>query len=148
MKKHFTKSFTILLVVVLTLIVASGAMAGTKKGFDGAWEAIDVDDSYMVMTINSGNSYFMMYDFGASVCGLDEFEDPLFSWSFEGPPVIVGNVLTVEGLHLCFDDDPNYMPEGNPQTIVFELTFNKISDTIYLQYSGGGEVTWSRIGKK
>lgn len=116
-------------------------MAGNKKGFDGAWEAIDiVDDSYMVMTIKSDNSYLMLYDFGATVCG----GTPLISWSFEGTPVIVGNVLTVEGLGLCFDDDPYYLPEGDPTNIKLEFTYDKISDTID-RVRGG---TWSRIGKK
>lgn len=149
MKKHFTKFIVILLVVLMTLMVTSGAIADTKKGFDGAWEAIDFDGSYMVMTINSDNTAYMMYDFGASVCYPDpKPSTPEISWSFEGPPIIDGDELMVNGLGLCVDGDfgPHYTGEHT-----LNFTYDKNSDTINLIYDNMEPpfiVTFSRIEKK
>ena len=130
-----------MLVVILALLVTSAALAGKKKGFNGAWESIDnFDGSYQVMVIELANSYFMYYDFGASVCGTD-FDVPLYASSFEGPPEVVGNEMTVEGKILCVADDPFYVDDGSgsPEIYSWVLTYDKNSDTI------SWFDTWSRI---
>jgi len=142
MKKYYTISFVILLVVLLALLVTSVALADKKIGFDGAWESIDVDGSYMVMVIANDSSYFMYYDFGASVCGKDSSGAPLYSASIEGSPVIDGYEMTVDGYVLCVADKPYYWPKNHPQIFTSVLTYDKYSDTIFDE-----NVTWSRIEK-
>jgi len=141
------KTITIVLVVVaMTLIITSVALAGRKKGFDGAWESIDVDDSYQIMVIQT-DDYYMYYDFGASICGLDEFGDPIHPCVLEGIPSVEGNVLSIEVYVLCITDSPYYVPEDppgeSPAVYDFEFTYNRERDTIE-----GMGVTWNRIGKK
>jgi hypothetical protein len=141
MKKYFTKSIVVLLVVVLTLTLTSVAVAERKKGFDGAWEAIDVDGSYMVMNIHNGGSDFMWFDYGASIC--NPSVPPETPWVFEGSPVKVGNELTVEGSGLCIVEVPYY----NPVDMTVHLTYIRQRDLVELEI-GDYLVTFSRIGKK
>ena len=140
MKKTVT---VVLVVVAMTLIITSVALAGRKNGFDGAWESIDVDDSYQIMVIQTGDDYYMYFDFGASVCGKDDDGHPIHPCVLEGVPTVEGNVLTGEGKILCITDSPYYFPEGEtPSVMNFEFTYNRQHDTIE-----GMDVTWNRIGK-
>jgi len=142
------KTITIVLVVVaLTLVITSVALAGRKKGFDGAWESIDVDDSYQIMVIQTSDDYYMYYDFGATICGLDGNGDPIHPCVLEGIPSVEGNVLSIEAKILCITNSPYYVPEdpptGSPAVYEFDFTYNRQRDTIE-----GMNVTWNRIGKK
>jgi len=139
------KTITIVLVVVaMTLIITSVALAGRKKGFDGAWESIDLDDSYQIMVIQTSDDYYMYYDFGASICGFDENGDPIHPCVLEGIPSVEGNVLSIAGKVLCITDSPFYVSEGGTPTVYdFDFTYNRQRDTIE-----GMNVTWNRIGKE
>jgi hypothetical protein len=146
MKKYGRITTVVPVVFVLTLLLASGTLAGEKKGFNGAWESIDVDGSYQVMVIQDSYPYYLYYDFGATACGLDLNGQPMYAASFNGSPVIVGNALTVEGKVLCASDNPYYFPEEDPITYSFEFTYNKNKDTLYGGLPGFG-ATWYRIKK-
>jgi hypothetical protein len=132
---------TILVVVVLTLIITSVAMAERKKGFDGAWEAIDsIDGSYQIMVIQDEDDHYIYNDFAATIgCPPD---NPAV---LEGNPFVDGNSLTVTGKIVClYDSGPVFLRE-EPYT--FNFTYFKNSDTIYGDLAGF-EDTWNRIEKK
>jgi hypothetical protein len=140
------KKFSVagIVVMAIVLIITSVALAGDKKGFDGAWEAIDTDGSYTTVVIQSDGPYFMIYDFGASTCGIDGNGNPIYPLVLEGIPVINENVLTIQGKILCITDSPYYVPEGGPpDTFTFVFTYDKQLDSL-----SGIDLTWTRIGKK
>lgn len=72
--KRLTSHHTlaVLLAVLLAGLLATTALA-VPDVFRGAWESIDIDGSYQVMTIGGGGgTYRVNYmDTGATVCGLD-----------------------------------------------------------------------------
>ena len=127
-------------VILLTLIITSAAVAARKKGFDGAWESIDLDGSYQVMVIDTGAGYFMYYDFGVSACGKDPSGVPLYPGLIEGTPVVIDDKLTVEGKLLCLTDSPYFW---NTEPMSFDFYYKNQRDVVE-----GMLVDWNRISQK
>ena len=139
------KKLAVVVVLVILLVVTSVAMAGDKKGFDGAWETVDpFDGSYEVMIIESSYPHFSYTDYGATACGTDGDGSPLYPAVIEGDPVISGDTLTVSGMVVCMGDSPYFLL---PDPFVLVFTYDKQSDTIGSDMPSFTEI-WTRIGKK
>ena len=100
---------TIVVLLISTLTVTS--VLAARDPLIGAWESTDLDGSYQILTIGGGpgNTYHVRYyDFGASVCGLDEAGDFLYAASATG--FLTGSGGTLEGKLpvYCMEHPPKF----------------------------------------
>ena len=137
---------TLILSAFILLLVASlAAPIAVQAGspFNGAWWAIDVPDgSYMKLMIGGGgraNKFNVHYiDFGASVCGKDANDQPLYAATISGKGKANGNTLDVGVVSIYCLAHPKYV--WGTTNMWFE--YNPATDTLW-----DGWVTWHRMGK-
>ena len=132
---------SLLLSMVLTVIPAGAE----RSQFVGSWWSIDVDNSYQRIAIGGGKNihHVNYFDDGATVCGVDENDVPLYPARARGTAVESGNSLTVTLPLWCFAKPPFFSG-----TYTMDLTYNQYDDTLE-QYVGdpwNATVIWYRTG--
>jgi hypothetical protein len=141
------KSMLLVIFVGLVLLIAASpaftaAAKPSAKPFVGAWEAIDVDGSYMKLNIGggTGNQYNLhLIDFGASVCGKDANGQPIYAFQAKGNGTAVGNHMDISFTNAYCMKSPKE-PYGD---FASWLDYDPASETMW-----DGWVTWKRMGAK
>lgn len=131
--------------LVVTAVVGLGFPASPATAapspFVGAWRAIDIPDgSYMTLAVG-GNSKagfsVRLYDFGASACGFDENNKPLYAALARGKGTVDENVLSVLLRVRCLSHPPTFLSDSP-----FTFTYDPADDTLTDNHG----VQWFRMG--
>jgi hypothetical protein len=141
MKKSILLGLFAAAALLLAIIPAFSSLAApAAKPFVGGWEAVDVDGSYMKLSISGGGKdiYNVHYiDFGASVCGKDENGQPIYSFQAKGDGVVTGYHMDVHY--------PAAYCMTSPKQLWGSLDgwfdYDPATDTLW-----DGWVTWRRTG--
>ena len=131
------RSLVLISVVLLISATTVTSVLAARDPFIGAWESTDLDGSYQTLTIGGGpdNTYHVRYyDFGATVCGLDETGDFLYAASARG--VLTGSDGSITGtLHVnCMTHPPTFWGDA-----YITYVYDADTDTIF-----DGAVFWTR----
>ena len=130
-----------LALALLALLVMAVGAASPAAPFVGAWEAIDVDDSYMRLVISPGPKgafQFNYKDFGASICGTDD-DGPLYPCTIIGELSMEEGLLVGEGPLICLAKPP---VEHADSPFEVSYSYDAVSDTL----ADGWGITWQRMG--
>jgi hypothetical protein len=164
MKRLWTVLLALLLLASLAMTVSAAPKkkaqprwwAPNRAPFVGAWEAIDGDEdgdgdvdiegrdgSYMRLAISNGPKgvfRFNYKDHGASVCGLDEDDEPLYAALAKGRLNRDGEFkLEGEASLKCLARPRFVHPDFDPYQVSY--TYDPEDDTLF-----DGWVTWQRMG--
>jgi len=126
----------IVLLLVSTLTVTS--VLAARDPFIGAWESIDIDESYQTLTIGGGpdNTYHVRYyDFGASVCNPPDTDGFLYTASARG--LLAGTDGSIAGTIsvYCMTHPPTFWGDAT-----VTMDYDTSNDTII----GSDNVVWHR----
>lgn len=123
----------ILIIVVSLLVPIVSAQSLIPRHFAGAWFNTDVDGSSQITIINAAGGVFY-FDDGASVCGVDEFGEPIWPTLAHGSVINVDDSsLVVELSFRCLGRGE--LPDDFPETITITYTYNSDSNTLTDSFS-------------
>ncbi len=121
------------------LAIPAATAAAPPSPFTGSWTSVDVDGSNQRLSIGGGPSpRVLLYDDGATVCGLDGAGDPIYAARASGRATVGGTTLTVDIDLYCLAS-PTYFLDT-----FAGLTFDHDAGTDTLTDFSG--VVWSRAG--
>ena len=114
------------------------AVAPASNAFVGTWVSVDSDGSnqQIVITQNADNTFTMDYiDYGASACGKDSYDKPLYSATANG--VLTGTGSTLSGTLGVYC-------QRNPAGLLSDINFQFTYD------AGSGKLTdnWGVVWTK
>jgi hypothetical protein len=134
---------------VLIVLIVAPSQAADKSPFVGHWEGINEipdnpelgDDSRMIINISVGpqGTVSVFYtDFGASACGLDPEDEPLYAAQAKWIGVISENTLSVygrggpgigNGALWCMANPPFMLTDSQEEPTPF-VTYDPVTDTL------------------
>ena len=145
MKKLIFAVLVVSLLLTLSLVLTLGVSAAPSRGFTGAWESVDVDDSNQKMAIGGGGSgtyRVFLFDDGGTVCDFDP-EGNLYPLIGLGEGTADGYDLVTDLALWCLKK-----PRESQVLVTVTFTYNAAGDTLE-QYVGGiwdEWIIWNRMG--
>ena len=136
------KSFdsrVLFLLALISLFFVTAAVAVSASDFVGFWRATDGEDgSNLTMLIRGRRGdrlRILLFDDGATICGVDNEGNPLYPAIYRGRGEAVGDVLDARGRTLCLSRPADLLPafdatltyNSGPGTIdAFNSTFSRL----------------------
>ncbi len=145
MKRVFVLTLVVSLALTLCFATASSASASPPEpSFSGVWWSIDVDGSHQTLVISprwrQAGAYSVFYfDDGASVCGCDTENHPLYAGIGYGTGSAVGTDLSVTFDFWCLSRWPRRYG-----SVSFHLGYDAVHDILEDEFG----VVWHRIGRR
>jgi hypothetical protein len=138
-KKKILAVVSASLSLMLATVVVTSAMA-SKDPFIGRWHSIDAfDGSHQTMNIGGADGHFRvtLYDDGASVCGVDESDQPIYA-------AFVTGLLSENEAGDTLSGDVNVRCMSTPPSVQgpYAVEFDYVSGNDTLQDGFG--TTWYR----
>lgn len=136
---------TLLRMALATALVAGmlalplAATAAPPSPFTGSWTSVDpVDGSNQRMAIGGGPApRVLLYDDGATVCGLDELGEPVHAARVTGRGTVDGTTLSVDLDVYCLAS-PTYLLGSFAGVFEYDAGTDTLTDGI--------GIVWSRAG--
>jgi hypothetical protein len=127
----------IISLVVIAISLLAVLPAGAARGpWRGPWFNLDLDGSHQVVYfVGQPTAPFVRYtDWGASVCGVDENDEPLYRATLQGSGTLLagGNSLRFESPIKCWAHPPFNLDFH--WSIIF--TYNAEMDILFDNYGG------------